>query len=107
MRVTEAAIAWHVERALRQAKERRVCGDASRHQQFRKVRVTKIAVKRLISTPMKRLIAKPTMIVAPKLLPKMYRMAQVIIVEKFESRIEGHARLKPRSTADAIVRPAS
>jgi len=44
-------------------------------------------------------MAKPTIRVAPKLLPNQYRIRQVIRVEKFESRMEGQARLKPRSTA--------
>src|ERR1700730_3661840 len=43
----------------------------------------------LMATPRKSVEAKPTIMVAPKLVPKAYRTAQVIIVEMFESRIEG------------------
>src|SRR5579883_3221402 len=59
-----------------------------------------------MSTPMKRVEAKPTMMLAAKVLPNQYRMAQVIMVETLESRIEGQARAKPASTAAAIERPA-
>ena len=37
---------------------------------FRKVRVTTTAVNKLTTTPRNRVVAKPTMIVAPKFVPK-------------------------------------
>src|SRR5258708_3511297 len=63
------------------------------------VRVTRTAVNKLTTTPSARVSAKPLTRLAPKVLPNQYRMAQVISVEIFESRMEGQARLKPASTA--------
>ena len=73
---------------------------------FSRVRVTTTAVNILIATPMASVEAKPTISVAPKLLPNAYRTEQVISVEIFESRIDGHARFQPTSMADASNLPA-
>ncbi len=73
---------------------------------FNKVRVTVIAVNILMNTPINNIVAKPTMILAPKLLPKKYNTAQEIIVATFESRIEGQARFQPTAIAEDNDRPS-
>ena len=50
--------------------------------------VTTTAVNRLTSNPSASVTAKPRTAPAPKLVPKAYSTAQIMIVEKFESRIE-------------------
>lgn len=65
-----------------------------------------IAVNKLVPTPIARVKEKPFTILAPKVLPKMYRTRQVSRVEAFESRIDGQARDQPRSIAGRRVRPA-
>ena len=60
----------------------------------RNVRVTVIAVKRLTSTPMANVRAKPLTILAPKLDPNQNRITHVMSVEAFESRMDGQARAK-------------
>ena len=58
-----------------------------------------------MATPMNSVVAKPTMMLAAKVLPNHHRIAQVIMVEMLESRMEGQAREKPASTAALIERP--
>src|SRR5437764_15183512 len=58
-----------------------------------------------MATPMKSVVAKPTMMLAAKVLPNHHRLAQVIMVEMLEPRMEGQAREKPASTAALIERP--
>ena len=71
----------------------------------RKVRVTVTAVNRLTSTPMARVREKPFTMLAPKAFPNQYRMAEVIRVERLESRIDGQARSQPRLMACRMDRP--
>ena len=56
-----------------------------------------MAVNMLTNTPIARVSEKPLTILAPKVFPNQNRMAQVISVEKFESRMEGQAFFQPRS----------
>ena len=44
-------------------------------------------------------IEKPLTMLAPNVLPKNNKIKHVIRVEIFESRMEGQARLQPRSMA--------
>jgi hypothetical protein len=67
--------------------------------------VTTIAQNKLTPTPTARVKAKPFTIVAPKDEPNQNKMAQVISVEAFESRMDGQARFQARSTACKKVRP--
>jgi len=64
-----------------------------------------MAVNKEINTPKPRLMEKPFTMLAPNELPKTYKIKQVISVDVFESRMDGHARLQPRSMACWRVRP--
>ena len=54
---------------------------------------------------MPRLMANPVMSPPPSRSPNQMSTPQVMRVEKFPSRIAGHARLNPTSIDDARVRP--
>src|SRR3989344_187442 len=64
----------------------------------RKVRETVMAVNILIKTPIPKVRAKPL----TTLVPIQKRITEVIRLDMFESRMEGHARLKPSVTAAKI-----
>ena len=68
-------------------------------------RLTTSAVNMLMSTPMPRLMANPVMSPPPSRSPNQMSTPQVMRVEKFPSRMAGHARLNPTSIDDARVRP--
>ena len=65
----------------------------------RKVLVTKMAENKLIPTPIDNVMAKPFTKLAPNVDPNQKRIAQVIRVAMFESRMEGQARFQPNSIA--------
>jgi len=71
----------------------------------RKVRVTTIAERRLTPTPNERVNANPLTKLAPNVEPNQKRIALVIKVARFESRMDGQARFQPRSIACCKVRP--
>ena len=71
----------------------------------RNVRVTTIAENMLTATPIASVIANPRTNDAPNWSPNQNRIAHVMKVATFESRIEGHARRKPVSIAVASGRP--
>ena len=64
-----------------------------------------IAENMLTATPMARVMANPRTNDAPNWSPNQNRIAQVMNVATFESRIEGQARLKPMSMAVLKGRP--
>ena len=68
-------------------------------------RVMKSAVSKLTATPNDSVKANPFTIVAPKVEPNQKRITPVIIVAKFESRMDGHARFQPNSNACGTDRP--
>jgi len=69
------------------------------------VLVTKYAENILITTPNASVRAKPFTIVAPNADPNQKRITLVIKAARFESRIEGQARLQLSSTACARFLP--
>ena len=63
--------------------------------------VVVIALNKLTNTPIKSVSANPL----TKLDVKRYKIMAVMIVEILESRIDGHARRKPSSTAPVFGSP--
>lgn len=64
-----------------------------------RVRVTYMAVKSEIPTPRARVREKPFTMVAPNAEPNQKRIREVMMVARFESRMDDQARVQPWSTA--------
>ena len=73
---------------------------------YRKVRVTMTAVNRFSSSPIARVTAKPATMLAPGVCPNMNNMPQMMMVDRFESRMEVQARSKPAFSARSSGKPA-
>ena len=67
--------------------------------------LVKNAVNILNNTPIVNVSAKPCITVVLNLSPNQYNTTATIIVEKFPSRIEGHALSKPEVIAESILFP--
>ena len=65
----------------------------------RKFLVTKIAENKLTPTPKANVMAKPFTKLAPNDDPNQNKIAHVMRVEMFESRMDGQARFQPNSIA--------
>ena len=67
--------------------------------------MTTMAVNILTTTPIARVSENPLTMLAPNVVPNQKRMAQVISVERFESRMDGQAFFQPRSIEFLRVLP--